>query len=183
MQSARSAFFMREAVHVVGHGASREGTSSDVTAPYAQHPKRLRCERTERGLSDDRCFHTSRFRRSITGTTIARSRRDARPSPWIDRHRRAFPRSVRGGGPAGPGADRPGRRADPSNARRLPYLADWSWRPHPVKGVEVLWGDVAGHARLGSGMIYTGRVWAMAIDRSWALTTSRFYRLGPSADR
>lgn len=64
-----------------------------------------------------------------------------------------------------------------------PYLADWSWRPHPVKGVEVLWGDVAGHARLGSGMIYTGRVWAMAVDRSWVLTTSRFYRLGPSADR
>ncbi len=30
-------------------------------------------------------------------------------------------------------------------------------------------------------MIYTGRVWAMAVDRSWILTTSRFYRLGPAA--
>lgn len=73
--------------------------------------------------------------------------------------------------------------AEPSDRtlRDAPYLADWSWQSHPVKGVEVLWGSVTGHARLGHGMIYTGRVWAMAVDRSWILTTSRFYRLGPAA--
>lgn len=72
--------------------------------------------------------------------------------------------------------------AEPSDRtlRDAPYLADWSWQSHPVKGVEVLWGSVTGHARLGHGMIYTGRVWAMAVDRSWILTTSRFYRLGPA---
>lgn len=66
---------------------------------------------------------------------------------------------------------------------RAPYLADWSWCPHPVYGVPVLCGYVYGHQRLGNGLIYTGRVWAMAIDRRWALTTSRYYRLGPVAQR
>jgi hypothetical protein len=60
---------------------------------------------------------------------------------------------------------------------RAPYLADRSWKIHPVYGVPVLWGRVQGHPRLGDGMTHTGRVWAVAVDRSWALTTSRYYRL------
>lgn len=80
------------------------------------------------------------------------------------------------------------RGGEPSDRtlREAPRLAGWSRRPHPVKCVDVLWGHVTGHARLGHGMIHTGRVWAMAVDRSWVLTTSRFYRLvdpdgGPAA--
>ena len=75
-----------------------------------------------------------------------------------------------------------GLAPDERTLARAPYLADWSWKPHPIYGVPVLWGRVHGHARLGDGLIYTGRVWAMAVDRGWALTTSRYYRLG-SADR
>ncbi|MBB3903975.1 DUF6634 family protein [Methylobacterium brachythecii] len=57
-------------------------------------------------------------------------------------------------------------------------LDDWWQVAHPLWGYVVLLGRVTGHPLLGNSNIHTSAVRALALDLSWARTTSRLYRLG-----
>lgn len=59
-----------------------------------------------------------------------------------------------------------------------PILDDWWQVAHPLYGYVVLLGRVTGHPLLGNANIHTSALRALALDLSWARTTSRLYRLG-----
>lgn len=59
-----------------------------------------------------------------------------------------------------------------------PILDDWWQVAHPLWGYVVLLGLVTGHPLLGNGNIHTSALRVIALDLSWAHTTSRLYRLG-----
>ncbi|GEP00740.1 DUF6634 family protein [Methylobacterium haplocladii] len=71
-----------------------------------------------------------------------------------------------------------GREPTQQSLAKAPLLEDWWQSTHPLWGYFLLLGRVAGHPVLGYGAIYTSAVRAIALDLSWARTTSRFYRLG-----
>lgn len=66
------------------------------------------------------------------------------------------------------------------SARRLreaPHLRRWGFAP---RSALCLTGTTYGHPRLVDGRdAVTSEVFAIARDRSWARTLSRFYQLGP----
>jgi hypothetical protein len=65
-----------------------------------------------------------------------------------------------------------------------PRLADWMPMRDPQNGLPVLFGQVTGHPRLGSGRwIRTSPLLAISPEAGWARTVSRFYVLGPAREK
>ena len=56
-----------------------------------------------------------------------------------------------------------------------PMLVDWEQIELPVIALA---GYAIGHPKLGSGHITTTQIFAIAPDRTWVRTLSRYYRLG-----
>ncbi|GEP01520.1 DUF6634 family protein [Methylobacterium haplocladii] len=71
-----------------------------------------------------------------------------------------------------------GREPTQDGLAGAPILDDWWQVAHPLWGYVVLLGRVTGHPLLGNANIHTSALRAIALDLTWARTTSRLYRLG-----
>ncbi|MCE4226675.1 hypothetical protein HCU64_23310 [Methylobacterium sp. C25] len=71
-----------------------------------------------------------------------------------------------------------GREPTDASLAGAPILDDWWQVAHPLWGHVVLLGRVTGHPLLGTANIHTSALRALALDLSWARTTSRLCRLG-----
>lgn len=73
--------------------------------------------------------------------------------------------------------DAKGQVPDAETLATAPLLEHW-YVDSVAPGVFRLKGVVSGHPRIGDGWCTTGPVVAVADDRAWVKTLSRYYRLG-----
>lgn len=68
-----------------------------------------------------------------------------------------------------------GEGPSPNDLIESPILVDWELIELPVTAIA---GYAIGHPKLGSGHVTTTQIFAIAHDRTWVRTLSRYYRLG-----
>lgn len=73
-------------------------------------------------------------------------------------------------------AIRTGKLPTQAELEQAPQISQWAWTDAEA-GVPRLFGWVEGHPELGTGWCTTSVVLAMDMERSWARTVSRLYRL------